>query len=247
MLGVCVVLVMLSRFLSSAISLIAFTPLLWLLESSMNRKTSLVYWFSGSILIITLSSIFALDSVVTALIYGVGLTATLSLYLLTSKFSKNRLGIFTILFFWIAFDYLILKVLPNASAAFLSGFFDGSKAMGWSRTTGNLGITAWIIISNLLFYYVLLWKDAIFSKNIRWLSLIYTLILIALPLLAGLYFVPDLAPITLAEMTSVYTHYSSSDISYTENGEWLGRISARVSIMVVVFALIKSKTKSSDS
>ncbi|MEM7108497.1 MAG: hypothetical protein AAF519_09755 [Bacteroidota bacterium] len=244
LIGVSICLVLLSRLYFSAVSLMAFVPLVWLLENSAKRKIPILYWFLGSVAILTISSLFNLEIKIWGVLYGAGLTLALSLYLLTSRFSKNRLGMFTILFFWLGFDYLVLKVVSTAAPAFLSSFFDGSKAMGWSRSTGNLGITAWVVISNLLFYYVLLWRDAIFQKTIRWMSLIYALLLISLPVVISFYVITDLAPITVEEMKSVYMNSKISlDVSYAKNGEWLGRISAWVSIMIVVYAVIKSKTK----
>ncbi|MEM8569112.1 MAG: hypothetical protein AAGF85_21835 [Bacteroidota bacterium] len=244
LLGASVGLILLSRIYVPVISLIAFCPLIWLLEGSSKQRIPVAYWFLGSSVILTISALFYLDEKFLAPIYGVGLTMALSVYLLTSKFSKNRLGIFTILLFWLGFDYLVLKVLPTASSAFLSSFFDGAQAMGWSRTTGNLGITAWIVISNILCYYVFLWQDAIFKKTIRWMSLIYAIIFISIPILISSYFVTYLAPVTLLEMKSVYMNsHIIADIRYSENGEWLGRTCAWVSILVVVYALIKRKTK----
>ncbi|MEM9390107.1 MAG: hypothetical protein AAGA02_06510 [Bacteroidota bacterium] len=237
-------LVLLSRTYFSTASLIAFAPLIGLLENTSDRKFPFFYWFGGALLVFGLNAVLTLSDPISIIIYSIGITLACSAYLLTTYFSKNKLGVFTLLLFWLGFDYLILKVLPTASNAFLSTFFDGYKIVGWSRKTGYFGITAWIIIANILFYYVFLWRDALLKNKIRWLSLIYSILLIVIPVAIGLFIAPELTPVTLAELNTVYAGNSSvTDLNYSENGEWLGRTAAWVSIMILVYAVIKGKIK----
>ncbi|MEM9297891.1 MAG: hypothetical protein AAF149_16985 [Bacteroidota bacterium] len=237
-------LVLLSRTYFSTASLIAFAPLIGLLENTSERKFPFFYWFGAAFLVFGLNAALTLSDPVSIIIYSIGITLACSAYLLTTYFSKNKLGVFTLLLFWLGFDYLILKSLPTASNAFLSTFFDGYKIVGWSRKTGYFGITAWIIIANILFYYVFLWRDAIMRSKMRWLSLMYSMLLIIIPVAISLFIVPELTPVTLAELNTVYVENSSlADLNYTENGEWLGRTAAWVSVMILVYAIIKGKIK----
>lgn len=237
-------LVVLARTYFPFAALIAFFPLISLLEKTAEGEQPFVYWFTPALIVLGLNAIFTVDRLALILGYSVGLTLAISAYLITSHLSKNRLGVFTILLFWLSFDYLVLKVLPEASGAFLSTFFDGYDVVSWSRNTGNLGITAWIITANILLYYVFLWRDAVFRNEIRWLSLIYSLLIICTPVVIGLYIVPGWIPVTIAEVKAVYVENSNTaDITYMENGEWLGRTATWVSVMILVYAVIKGKVK----
>ena len=81
-------------------------------------------------------------------------------------------------------------------------------------------------------------------SKMRWLSLMYSMLLIIIPVAISLFIVPELTPVTLAELNTVYVENSSlADLNYTENGEWLGRTATWVSVMILVYAIIKGKIK----
>lgn len=237
-------LIVLSQYYLPTVSLIAFVPLFWLLEKTTEQKLGYVTWFFGVFSIFTLHAFLQLQDLISIVIYAIGLSLAVSLYVITNSVSKNRLGLFTILIFWLGFDYLILKTLPEASQVFISSYFDGSTAVRWSRSTGNMGITVWILLSNLLMYYVFLWEDAVFKNQMRWLSFSYSIILIAIPVVISLYFTSDQTPITLAEVQGVYAYDDKVvGANYKENGEWLGRTTAWVSVMIIVYTAVKRKVK----
>lgn len=245
------VLLILSKFYLPLLSLIALSPFFVVLKSSLEGQIKPPHW-------IVLSSVFfiliffawsttlppGLYDVLRMVFYGFTLTLAVSLFFVTNKFSKNRLGIFTILLFWLGYDYLVLELYPQCSIFFLANIFNDMPLVGWSRYTGFMGITAWILLANLLFYYVFFKDNAVFIGKIRWISLVYTLILIFTPIMINAFFSESHSPITWQEMTDLYVRsVIPNDTLYAERGEWVGRTAAWVSVLILTYSLVKQKVK----
>ena len=64
-----------------------------------------------------------------------------------------------------------------------TNFDQFSYLIGWSADTGLLGVSLWVLVGNVLFYYVFIRDNAIFQGKIRWLSLVYSIVLLILPVL----------------------------------------------------------------
>ena len=247
------VLLILAKFYLPLLSLVALSPFFVVFKSSLEGQVKPIQW-------IVLSSVFfilvflawsipsstGLHDVLGMMFYGFTLTLAVSLFFVTNKFSKNRLGIFTILLFWLGYDYLVLELYPQCSIFFLANVFNHVPLalVGWSHYTGFMGITAWILIANLLFYYVFFKDNAIFLGKIRWLSLVYTLILISIPIMIHIFFLGSQSPITWQEMTDLYVRgVIPNDSHYAERGEWVGRTAAWVSVLILTYSLVKQKVK----
>ena len=233
-----------ARLYAPPLGLIALAPIFCILSATLQERKLIIHWLIFATLVFTFTGIITLKEITLTPIYGVGLSAAISLFLITQTFSKNRLGLFTIIFFWLALDYLMLKIAPESAQFFLSSLFDGSIVVSWSRSTGNLGITGWIVLSNILFYYALFEGNGILQGNIRWLTLTYAMIIVALPIITGLFLTNELTPVTTIEMIQVYDHgVSTVESDYARNGEWLGRTAAWVAILILTYSLIKRKVK----
>ena len=105
------------------------------------------------------------------------------LYRLTKRMGGQAWGLFGLVLYWITFEYVHLNwdvswpwlTLGNGFAAF-------PEWVQWYEYTGVFGGTLWILLANIAFYFVLLHGDAVWRGVIRWRSLIYTLLWIALPI-----------------------------------------------------------------
>ena len=245
------VLLVISKFYVPLLSLAALTPFLAVLKSALEGEIKIPAWLTLSGLLFMLVFFFwvvplppGIDDILLVIFYGFTLTLAISLFFITNKFSKNRLGLFTIIFFWLGYDYLVLELYPQCSIFFLANIFNELPLVRWSHYTGFMGITAWILIANLLLYYVFFKGNAIFKGKIRWLSLVYALIIIFIPAMVGAYFLRDTLAITWHEMIDLYArNIVQSDPVYTERGEWVGRTAAWVSILILTYSFVKQKVK----
>ncbi len=246
-----VMLVSIAKLCFPVLGLIALAPFFVVLKGAIDGELKPFTWLMLSGLMFSLVFIIwritagaGYDAIVSVLFYSFTLTLAVSLFLITDRFSRNRLGLFTIGFFWLGYDYLILKLYPQCSVFFLGNVFDGSSLVNWSRHTGFMGITLWILIANLLFYYVIFKGEAIFQGRIRWLSLSYTLIIISIPVVISVFFLQETDPVTWHEMIGLYVRGEIKDTSeYTQRGEWLGRTAAWVSVLLLIYSLVKQRIK----
>ncbi|UII21892.1 hypothetical protein [Fulvivirga ligni] len=172
--------------------------------------------------------------------YGAGYGAVASLafliFIFTNKYAKNRLGLFTVIIYWLALEYLLLQINPQFSQFFLGSIFKhDTYLISWDLYTGLQGVTVWILLVNLLFYFALFKGLAIFNVQIRWLSIIYTLIIIVIPFSLNISS-EAIVPEDLISGTAQAKQLAG-------NGEYLGKTAAWVSVLMILYSFVKRKTK----
>ncbi|MEL7001374.1 MAG: hypothetical protein AAFN93_01430 [Bacteroidota bacterium] len=164
-----------------------------------------------------------------ALLHGALMAISLVLYWFTDKYARNRIGFFTVIIYWLALEYCSLLIDYTPSFMILGGVLSNwGTSIAWHTETGWLGISAWIITGNILFYYVFFKDLAIFNGRFRVLTLIYVVLFLSLPFIYG-YFSANST--SLVEM----------NISASE--EYLGRTAMWVTALLLSYGFVKSKVK----
>ncbi len=93
---------------------------------------------------------FILNSLFMALTFGL-------FHILKNRVFKNRLGYFSLIFFWISYEYLHMHWdLTWSWLVFGNAFASSYKWIQWYEYTGVFGGTAWIIAVNILFFFSLI-------------------------------------------------------------------------------------------
>jgi len=175
------------------------------------------------------------------LIYSIAIVIPFVILEVTEHYAPNKWGALMLVVYWVGVEYLCLKIAPGTSEFFLSNLLPDSW-MGWNEKTGYLGGTTFVVLGNVLFYYSLLRSDNLLIFRIRWISLAITLLIIATIIWYG-YSFESSSYITKLDMLSAYQTSSMvvNSTSYTENGEFIGRLALWVTVMVVLYSVVKGK------
>ena len=163
------------------------------------------------------------------------------LFILSRMASGPLTGHFILIFFWLASEYMLLKLLaffqwtPGAHPVFLADLFLGRPEwLNWNSQTGYLAASAWILMANWLGYRLV-------SRPFHWIHVIIYLVIVVGPLASSFWLTAE--PITRTEMFSLYASDSKGESGYAMHGEWIGRTAAWVSALVLLFSVIRNKTK----
>lgn len=150
----------------------------------------------------------------------------------------ERLGKFTILFFWLAIEYLLLKLPWRDQVIFFADSFKLRQSwVNWNFHAGYLAVSLWILLCNLLMYV------AVFRSGIHMSWLIAALVLIILPIVYSQFFIQS-DGISKAQMISLYSSTKVGTGRYARVGELTARTAAWVSLLILLLAFVRNKTKS---
>lgn len=149
-----------------------------------------------------------------------------------------RTGKFTIIFFWLAIEYLLLKSPWRAQAIFLADAL--TLQPSWTAgnaATGYLATSLWILLVNLFFYL------AFFRQSsVNWYYFGVAILLTAGPIVYS--YTLSLPGLNREQMIALYSGgQPEGSISYQNQGELIPRTAAWVSLLILLLALVKSKTK----
>ena len=106
----------------------------------------------------------------------------------------------------------------------------------WNIFTGYTGATLWILLPNLLFY------QALFKlEKINWIMCIVAVLIILGPLVYSLY--SSNAALAKADVLNFYSGRMEYHSAYSEYGELISRTGAWVSLLILIFTVVKAMTK----
>jgi apolipoprotein N-acyltransferase len=217
---------------------VAFVPLFALLDFSWAPVK--LYLLALVALAGSLSEVilFWADLNTPILLYVFLITGLFSFYAIVQHFTNNKLNKFALLVLFIAMEYLLLKVTIRTGPVFLADILNHrSDWSRWNNATGYLGVSIWIMSTNLIFYQAL-----IKSKKVNVLLFFLGVLCIVLPILYSLNL--DYNAVTKEEMINLYNgNPLKSHSTYTLHGELLSRTGAWVSILIIIFTLVRIKTK----
>ncbi|HOX81424.1 MAG TPA: hypothetical protein PLJ60_03320 [Chryseolinea sp.] len=149
---------------------------------------------------------------------------------------QNVVNMFMLVILHLGIEYLILKFTVTPQSFFLADLIEHQPTWTrWNIHTGYLGSSLWILSTNLIFYL------AIFnSGKIRKWPFVIAILLVVLPIMYSLYL--SNPAVNKTEMVMLYTNEGFENI-YSRNGELISRTGAWVSVLIIIFTIVKSKTK----
>jgi len=220
---------------------VALSPLFALSDKSNSEEK---FWTYAELILIALTlsllagHIFQFSHLISAIIQAIGFTLAFVGYSFVHQSLGPRVGKFTIIIFWLGIEYIFLKLQWPADHLFLADAVElKSSWLNWTFHTGYLGASLWILAVNLFFYL------AVFKEGrINWIWLTFSLVTLIAPIAFSL--MTELRGIERQVMITLYSSVQG-DLSpnYLKRGEFISRTAAWISVLIFIFALVKSKTQ----
>ncbi|QSE98734.1 hypothetical protein [Fulvivirga lutea] len=206
-------------------------------SSSWIISLGLVLLVNGAIHIGTTETPLSLGVIVYPLI----IYTTLYLNLITRRALSGAMRTVIMVAFWLGGHYLLLKLNPVWAVYFPFINLDGIFTQ-WTDHTGLMGITAWVLFANIII------AKSIYNPKGNLLiqispSVLIALVIVAIPAFISV-FLNDAPVVNFDHMVAFYYGADITEISqqYAERGEWLARTCAWLSVLVLIYSLVKLKT-----
>lgn len=178
--------------------------------------------------------LFNLGVVVKILVLAIVFTLPFLAFAFVHENLGAKTGKFLIILFWLALEYAMVKVQWPANTIYLAdALTQRTEWTRWNLETGFLGASAWILISNWVWYAAVLRNG--FNGYLIALG-----VLVVLGPLAYSYSL-DIKPILRAEMVNLYQGGAVDVKKYQANGELVARTCGWLSLLVLGVAFVKSR------
>ncbi|HZY77981.1 MAG TPA: hypothetical protein VFE50_00565 [Cyclobacteriaceae bacterium] len=153
------------------------------------------------------------------------------LFALTGKVNKLSL-----IFFWLALEYLELKFFADKHVFFLAdAVYEKTEWLRWTNWTGYLGASLWILLANYFLYLGLL------QNGLRVPYLVVFLIVIVGPILYSYTLQSDY--VARLNMLLLYMNGPTSTEGYNARGEWIPRTAAWISVLILISAVVRNNIR----
>ena len=177
------------------------------------------------------------SNVLSWIVYFTLLATVFTVYIFLQRWSDNRLNKFALILFILAMEYILVKFLADLNPVFLADLLKYKLTWTrWNIFTGYTGATLWILLPNLLFYHAF-FKD----EKINWVMCIVAFLVILGPLMYSL--ASSHATLAKVDVLNFYSGREEYRSGYSEHGELISRTGAWVSLLILIFTLIKAMTK----
>jgi hypothetical protein len=179
---------------------------------------------------------FQVDALVASILQAIVLSIAFAAFTYSKQGLGARLGKLPLIFYILAVEYVFLKVGPGSKVIFLADAMKfKSDWTRWTSYTGYLGISLWILATNLLLYIAVLRKP--FSMPF----LVIFFIAVLAPI--GFSYSLSMEGVTRTGMLNEYKSFEQlTKEPYLKNGEWVARTAAWVSVLILMFAFVKNYT-----
>ncbi len=177
------------------------------------------------------------SNVLSWIIYFALLAIVFTAFIFIQRWTANRLNKFALILFILGLEYLLLKLMTDRNPVFLADLFKyKTNWTRWNIFTGYTGATLWILVPNLLFYHA-------FFKNekINWVMCVVAVLVILGPLIYSLN--SSHTALAKADVLNFYSGSGEYHSGYSEHGELISRTGAWVSLLILIFTLIKAMIK----
>jgi apolipoprotein N-acyltransferase len=192
--------------------------------------TALVFYF-------TMQESMQQSSVLSWCIYFCLLAAVFAIYVFLQRLAPQAINKFALIIFILGSEYLFLKLSENVNPVFLADLLQNkTNWTRWNVLTGYTGSTLWILVVNLVLYQALF-----VPRKINWALCILAVLIILIPIFYS-YKMSGI-PLTKLDVIGLYNHSVTSNSVYSERGELISRTGAWVSVLIIIFTLIKGLTK----
>lgn len=210
---------------------VAFAPLFYLIKDGSYQRGI----FIVITLVITLIIVGGIENGY-ELILPFLISLAFIMYSFTHQVLKSRIDLFVIVIFILGFEYVLIKFGGHLNPVFVADNVPPEWS-SWNLKTGYLGASAWILITNVIFCYILLTQE----KTKRIVLVLVFLAIVIIPILFATSMNEQV--VTRNDMFALYTREGILAPVYAKHGEVVARTCAWVSVLLLVFAVIKSKVK----
>ena len=177
------------------------------------------------------------SNVLSWIIYFALLAIVFTAYIFIQRWTSNRLNKFALILFILAMEYILLKLMTDHNPVFLADLFKYKITWTrWNIFTGYTGATLWILLPNLLFYHALFKLE-----KINWIICVVAVLIILGPLIYSL--ISSNAALAKADVLNFYSGREEYHSAYSEHGELISRTGAWVSLLILIFTVVKAMTK----
>lgn len=178
---------------------------------------------------------FDTNSIVTILIHAILFTLPFIGFAFVHEHLGARTGKFIVVFIWLGLEYLLVKLQWPSNTFFLADSLAAWPAwFKWNSQTGYLGSTAWILVTNWLIY------AATLRSGFNWPLLLLAMAVMLGPVAYSYSLTAE--PVLRQTMMELYQSGSVTEKVYLTRGELVARTCAWVSLLVLLFAGVKSRT-----
>ncbi len=230
-------------WLMPSFPLLVFIGLAPFIAISVNYRKEKSIWTSLDLILLGLTIAFFSATMfnISQLAYVAGQAILFTLTFLGYNLVRKSLGpgvsIATIALFWLSIEYLLLKWNPSSSIFLGDALQLKGEWVRWNSKTGYLGASLWILITNILVF------QAVLTENkTSWILVFLFVLSVALPMIYS-YSLESHA-ITKEQMVQVYQNGDNNlSESYNSTGELIPRTSAWISVLILLFTIVKRKTR----
>lgn len=151
------------------------------------------------------------------------------------SFAHQNLGLgkFTIIFFWLGIEFVLLELPWRGETIFLGDALQLKEGwLGWTQHTGYAGTTLWILVVNLLAYHAY-FKDG--KINLIFVSLV--ILAIGGPVIASYSRVEQAT--SKMDMVAFYSKFTTNWQNYIGAREVIHPVAAGMSAFILVSSLLK--------
>jgi hypothetical protein len=216
---------------------IALAPLFRLSATQTDAEN---FWENADLILFTLGigflceKFFDLAHILTISVMAIIYTLPFIGYVYVKQILGPKTGVFLIVIFWSALEYMVLKISASSELIFLSDLIQMKPEwMRWTSRAGYLGGSVWILTSNLIIEY------SFRNEKFRWFFLFLGIAVIAGPIIYGY-----LGPIQSTDRSTMLSLYNGGTLAskeYSDKGEWLARTFAWVSVLILLIAIVRQK------
>ena len=189
-------------------------------------------------LVVSFFAVYSFDSghLVTAMVQAIAFSFAFLGYSFAHQSLGERLGKFTIIFFWLGLEYVALKLPWRTNTIFLADAIQlRPEWVKWTSHTGYLGISLWILVCNLLVYI------SVLRSGINWYLVTLALLAIVAPIIYSYFNIGH--GIDHSQMISLYTGAKQEADQYNKQGELVTRTAAWISVLILLLAFVKTQTR----
>jgi apolipoprotein N-acyltransferase len=219
---------------------VGFAPLFAITDQAKDHKSP---WNRFELILMSLTislfaaQLFDTQLLVFVLAQAILFTLTFVGYSFAYQSLGNRLGKFTIIFFWLAAEYILLKLPWSEQTLFLADALQLQASwLKWTYHVGYLGASLWILVINLIFYLSFFQK-----KEFNGYYFAAGVTLVILPIFFS--YQTEATGINRSEMIVLYTQGSSESEKYFKQGELIARTAAWISVLIILLSLVKNQTR----
>lgn len=219
---------------------LGFAPLFAITDQAKDHKSP---WNRFELILLSLSvslfaaQLFRTQLLVFVLAQSILFTLTFVGYSFAYQSLGSRLGKFTIIFFWLGAEYILLKLPWSEQTLFLADALHLQASwLKWTYHVGYLGASFWILLVNLLFYLTFFQK-----KEFNGYYFAAGITVIIVPILFS--YQTETTGINHAEMIALYTQGTTGSGKYLKQGELIARTAAWISVLIILLSFVKNQTR----